>query len=189
MDASATDQEDGEISAIIDWASDVDGDLGSGASLTIPLNAGDHVLSAMVTDSEGVTVRDQVSVTVNANVGFEPVAPSNVIARDFGGGIAQVSWGDKSDNEVQFDIVRQSRHKKRQTWVGTTQLPSVPSDTTSIQDESGSGTFRYCISASNAEGVSASVCNDPVEVSGCGGGGNTGGGSFCDSHPNNKCCR
>ena len=172
MDASATDQEDGEISAIIDWASDVDGDLGSGASLTIPLNAGDHV-----------------SVTVNANVGFEPVAPSNVIARDFGGGIAEVSWGDKSDNEVQFDIVRQSRHKKRQTWVGTTQLPSVPSDTTSIQDESGSGTFRYCISASNAEGVSASVCSDPVEVSGSGGGGNTGGGSFCDSHPNNKRCR
>lgn len=190
LDASATDQEDGNISTNIDWVSDVDGHLGFGASLTTSsLSAGDHVISAMVTDSAGVTVSDQASITVNENVGSVPLAPSNVTASDLGSGVAGVSWSDNSDNEVQFDIVRQSPHKKRQTWVGTTQLPSVLADTTSIEDDSGSGTFRYCISASNTAGASASVCSPAVEIAGSEGGGGTGGGSFCDSHPNHKRCR
>ena len=192
LEAGATDQEDGVISASIDWVSDIDGFFGSGASQTVSLSAGDHVISAMVMDSAGVTASDQVSVTVNANVDSVPVAPSGVTARDFGGGVAEISWLDKSDNEVQFDIVRESPHKKRpNTWVGSTQLSSEPADTTSTQDESGSGTFRYCISASNTAGASESICSGAVEITASGGdgGGNTGGGSFCDSHPNHKRCK
>ena len=50
--ATASDDEDGDISADIAWSSNVDGPLGSGASInTASLSLGAHVITAEVTDS------------------------------------------------------------------------------------------------------------------------------------------
>jgi hypothetical protein len=116
-----------------------------------------------------------------------PSAPSNVIVNDLGDGSADVFWVDTSNNETRFDIFRESPHKKRpNVWVGFTQLESEPMNTTTTQDTSGVGTFRYCVSASNTSGSSDSVCSPATEITDSSGGG--GGGSFCESHASHKRC-
>jgi hypothetical protein len=65
--ASATDTEDGNLSAAIAWSSDIDGALGSGASVTATLSLGTHVVEANVTDASGATATASVTVTVEPN--------------------------------------------------------------------------------------------------------------------------
>ena len=65
--ASASDTEDGDLSAEIAWASDVAGPLGSGASLELTdLAEGTHVVTASVTDAGDLAGSATVTVTVEA---------------------------------------------------------------------------------------------------------------------------
>ena len=65
--ASASDTEDGDLSASIAWSSDKDGSIGSGASLSLStLSANAHVITAAVTDSGSLSGSDSISITVNA---------------------------------------------------------------------------------------------------------------------------
>ena len=66
---TATDAEDGPLSASITWSSSLDGALGSGASVsTTTLSVGSHTISASVTDSGGAAGSDSISLTVTAPV-------------------------------------------------------------------------------------------------------------------------
>ena len=56
MAASASNTQDGTLTAAIAWTSDRDGALGSGGSVTVStLSVGTHLLTAAVTDSGGLT--------------------------------------------------------------------------------------------------------------------------------------
>lgn len=55
LQATATDVEDGNLSAAISWASNLQGALGNGSSLNVVLLPGDHTVTATVTDSAGAT--------------------------------------------------------------------------------------------------------------------------------------
>jgi hypothetical protein len=62
---SASDAEDGNISGGIQWSSSLDGNLSSGGSITISsLSAGDHVITAAVTDSDGASASDSLSISI-----------------------------------------------------------------------------------------------------------------------------
>jgi parallel beta-helix repeat protein len=64
---SATDAEDGDLTASIAWSSDLDGGLGTGGSVsTSTLSVGTHNITAAVTDSGSLPGSDQITVTVNA---------------------------------------------------------------------------------------------------------------------------
>jgi hypothetical protein len=64
--ASASDAEDGDLSAAIAWSSDLAGALGSGPSLTLTdLAPGAHVVTAAVTDAGGLSASATVTVTVD----------------------------------------------------------------------------------------------------------------------------
>ena len=65
--ASADDTEDGDLSASLQWSSDRDGALGSGASLSRSLTVGSHRISATVTDSGGLSAAASVQVSVEAS--------------------------------------------------------------------------------------------------------------------------
>jgi len=63
--ATASDTEDGSLTASIAWSSSLDGALGSGGSLNLTtLSVGSHVITASVTDSHGSSAQDQVMVNV-----------------------------------------------------------------------------------------------------------------------------
>jgi hypothetical protein len=64
--ASASDFEDGVLDSAIQWSSSLDGMLGVGAQLTQTLSAGDHVITASITDSAGATVTQTATVNVNS---------------------------------------------------------------------------------------------------------------------------
>ncbi len=65
--ATVTDDEDTGLAAQVAWRSDVDGALGTGAPLDRTLSVATHRLTASVTDSDGLTGADTVTVTVNPN--------------------------------------------------------------------------------------------------------------------------
>ncbi|MGR9117121.1 MAG: leucine-rich repeat domain-containing protein, partial [Gammaproteobacteria bacterium] len=76
LSATAIDPESGDISTNIEWSSDIDGLLGTGASLLKTLSLGSHTLTATITDNAGgvATVSTQVivqqidlNVTVSGN--------------------------------------------------------------------------------------------------------------------------
>ncbi len=53
FDGTCTDVEDGDISASLVWTSDVDGQVGVGATFDAPLTVGVHRINATCTDSVG----------------------------------------------------------------------------------------------------------------------------------------
>jgi hypothetical protein len=74
---TATDLEDGTLSASIEWRSNVDGFLGRNASVsTSRLSTGSHVITATVTDSRGAKVQSRVTHHVNALVAAPAPEPA-----------------------------------------------------------------------------------------------------------------
>jgi hypothetical protein len=74
---SATDKEDGNISARLSWTSSRDGVLGTGATFSKVLSGGTHTITASASDSKGLTGSNAVSITVGVTV-RAPAAPTNV---------------------------------------------------------------------------------------------------------------
>jgi len=63
--ATASDFEDGDLGASLTWSSNVDGNLGTGSSLsTSALSIGIHTVTASATDSASNTSTDTVTITV-----------------------------------------------------------------------------------------------------------------------------
>lgn len=75
---SGSDPEDGDLSSQLRWSSSRDGQIGTGASFSRVLSAGNHTITAAVSDSAGQTTVSSVSVVVNEIVTNQP--PSVVIA-------------------------------------------------------------------------------------------------------------
>ena len=69
---SATDREDGTISARLTWTSNIDGQLGTGSTFTRTLSAGTHTVKALVVDSAGASASAQVAVTVTGAANAAP---------------------------------------------------------------------------------------------------------------------
>ncbi len=66
LSALATDPEDGDLSDLIEWSSN-QGVIGTGAALEYRLLLGDQTITARVTDSDGRSISDSVSITVQPN--------------------------------------------------------------------------------------------------------------------------
>lgn len=64
--ATADDPVDGDLSATIQWSSNISGPLGSGASLTLALPLGDHTITATVTNSSGLSISANLLLHVEA---------------------------------------------------------------------------------------------------------------------------
>src|SRR5205814_6054995 len=77
--AQALDDFDGDISSLVHWTSDRDGDLGVGP-LQMRLKAeGQHVITATVSDSDGLVVSATVTLTIT------PTPPVVAITSPAGG--------------------------------------------------------------------------------------------------------
>lgn len=70
--ATANDNLDGDISTQIQWSSDRDGDLGTGASIPdVADKLGDHIITASATDNAGNNATDSITITVNDLADYE----------------------------------------------------------------------------------------------------------------------
>jgi extracellular elastinolytic metalloproteinase len=100
---SASDTEDGDISASLVWTSSLDGQIGTGASFTTStLSTGSHTVTASVTDSGGANGSDSISISVAAAGGN--TAPTVAISSPANGasfteGDAVTFSGSASDTE------------------------------------------------------------------------------------------
>jgi hypothetical protein len=76
---SASDSQDGSLTSKIAWSSSLDGSLGTGSGFSKTLSVGSHVITAVVTDSGGLSASQQVSVTVSEriNTGTAPAPTSS----------------------------------------------------------------------------------------------------------------
>ncbi|MFV7783104.1 S8 family serine peptidase [Shewanella marisflavi] len=84
FDGTATDAEDGNLSAGIKWYDNFNGLIGEGALFsTNSLSAGDHIVTAVATDSQEAFDQAQVSFTVvDAPANLAPVADFSFTATD-----------------------------------------------------------------------------------------------------------
>jgi PKD repeat protein len=63
---TASDAEEGDLTAGLVWTSDLDGQIGTGGSFSAVLSDGVHTITAEVTDSGGASGSDTVGVTVGS---------------------------------------------------------------------------------------------------------------------------
>src|SRR5581483_9264086 len=85
--ATATDAEDGDLSAHVTWTSSIDGDLGTGASISHTLTSGTHTIVASVTDQAGQAASKAIVVVVNAAPTVTITAPATGSVFDPGAAI------------------------------------------------------------------------------------------------------
>jgi uncharacterized protein YjiK len=101
---TATDAEDGDLTASLAWTSSLDGSIGSGGSFsTSALSAGTHTITASVTDGGGSEGSDAITVTVNVeglNTLEVRVAAGSDDAEESASGTVSLS---SSDLELVFD--------------------------------------------------------------------------------------
>jgi hypothetical protein len=62
--ATASDLEQGDLAAGIQWSSDLDGVLGTGSSISSSLSTGTHTITARVVDGENLEGSDTITLTV-----------------------------------------------------------------------------------------------------------------------------
>jgi chitodextrinase len=96
---SATDAQEGDVSAALAWRSSIDGAIGNGSSVTTStLSAGIHTITASATDSGGLTGSAQTTLTVTGPDlifadGFESGNLSRWTSSSTGGGDLAVTTG------------------------------------------------------------------------------------------------
>ncbi|MBI5866356.1 MAG: S8 family serine peptidase [Planctomycetes bacterium] len=148
---SAFDNQDGTISSSLVWTSNVQGQIGTGASFVFAgLVSGTHVITASATDSGGLAGSASITISI---LGV-PNAPSGCTATKVSNGFARVNWLDNSNNETSFEIQRQQRVNG--LWANTMVVGSVGANTTSYLEFVTAGQrYRYRVRALNAAGASA----------------------------------
>jgi hypothetical protein len=101
---TATDPEDGTISASLSWSSSINGSIGSGASFsTSALSAGTHTITASVTDSAGAPGSAAITLTVTGGpipvtVTFYSVAAQDGRIWESGENTSVGGGGNSTDN-------------------------------------------------------------------------------------------
>ncbi len=75
---SASDDQDGDLTASLAWTSSLSGSLGAGGSFSATLPAGTHVITARVTDSGGLVGSKTVTMVVTVTAQESPAAVLSV---------------------------------------------------------------------------------------------------------------
>ena len=142
---------------------------------------GVDVFTYNVGDGFGGTASASVTVTITTAPSL-PAAPTSATATPESDGSVTVGWGDASDNETGFEVMRETKHKKRDQWNSNTMVGTTAPNATSLSDSPNAATHRYRVRAVNLSGASAwTAWVEVTASSGGGGGGNT------KCHPRRGC--
>lgn len=176
---TANDTEDGNISASINWSSNLDGPLGSGSSITTStLSTGTHTVTASATDSGSLTGTDQIDVTIVGPSGTD-IHVENIVTGTQASngpwkyGTATVTIFDDLGNPVSGATVQGTFSGTiNETASGTTGSNGTVTLVTNGRTKSNNPTINFCVddvigSLPYDENDNASPSFD------CGGGGGT----------------
>lgn len=151
---SASDLQDGNVTASLVWSSDLQGTIGSGGSFsTSTLMVGTHVITATASDAVGAQGTATVTVTVNSNGSVVPTNPGLPRCLRSGNGV-NFMWNDVA-GEVGYQVQREQRVGG--VWVNTTTLGTVPANTLvffNVPPATGQA-WRYRVRGWNAGGMGA----------------------------------
>ena len=146
---SATDTQDGVLTAALAWTSNIDGAIGAGGSFSRVLSAGTHTITAKAVDAGGLQTAKQVSVTVAAASTTSSGGSLTVTGRKVKGlAKADLKWNGLSGSSI--DVYRNASKFETTTNDG--------SETDAI-NKKGSFTYTYkvCAAGTNTCSNSASV--------------------------------
>jgi hypothetical protein len=121
---TATDAEDGDLTAGLSWSSSIDGTIGSGGSFsTSSLSVGNHTITASVTDSDLNTGSDTIGITVN------PVSGCPAGSLDF----SALTMTDYDTQNVSnsYEVLDggDTIHLMDNTWIQTTNSYAITANT------------------------------------------------------------
>ncbi|WP_144395430.1 fibronectin type III domain-containing protein [Pleionea sediminis] len=141
--ATADDNENGDLSDSIEWVSDLDGVIGQGANITAQLSAGEHVITASVTDFDNATTTQSLSIPVSAtfgNASLSWIAPTEntdgTELTDLAGFV--IYYGNSEDN---LDQVIEIDDTSINSWV--------------IENLTVDQTYYFSVSAVNSDGIAS----------------------------------
>ena len=146
---SATDNQDGNLSAKLQWKSSVAGAIGTGSSFSKVLTAGTHTITASVLDSGGLSGSNQVTVTIIASTSTTSRTLNVKSYRVKGDRKADLTWSGFSSTSV--DIYRSG------TRIATTNNDRFFTDAID-QKGKGSQSYRVCEAGT-------STCSNDVSIS------------------------
>jgi glucose/arabinose dehydrogenase len=150
---SATDPEQGILSASLVWTSSLQGQIGTGASFSkSDLVAGTHSITARALDSCGSAGTAGVTISV-VDTHVPPAAPGQPTAKKLSGGSVRLTWPDLSVNETGFEVQREEHVGK--LWTNGSIAGTTGANQNTLVDAPGKGNWRYRVRAFNAYGSSA----------------------------------
>ena len=127
MTGTAADADDGPSLPPVAWSSSIDGDIGSGDSISPALSDGEHGILASVTDLDGNTANAFITVTVGAPAPDPGIATVDSIAYALSGGrkgdknlsITITAVDDIGDPVSGATVSILLRHDNGRAWSGT----------------------------------------------------------------------
>lgn len=148
---TATDTQDGTITAKLVWMSNLSGQIGTGGSFAATLPAGTHVITASATDNGGATSSQQITLNIAPVVASTSQVPTlNASGYKIKGSQrADLTWSGFATTSI--DVYRNG------TRVTTTANDGVWTD---LINAKGGGTYTY-----KACGTGTSTCSAQVTVS------------------------
>jgi chitodextrinase len=158
FDASASSDGDGYIVSY-QWTF---GDGGSAAGSTARhayQAPGTYAVNLVVTDDDGATHSDSLSITINQNTSSTlPAAPSNLTVSAIGRTVT-LTWHDTAWNETGFHVERAAQGKRRFSRIAT-----VGANVVTVSKSQAAATWVYRVRAYNAAGKSAYSSNVTIQV-------------------------
>ncbi|MDK1080170.1 MAG: S8 family serine peptidase [Anaerolineae bacterium] len=183
FEGSASDTEDGDLSASLVWTSDVDGQIGTGASFSTTLSDGNHTITASVSDSAGATGSASISLTVgtvNEAPTVSITSPADDSTFDSGATILfEGTASDTEDGDLSASLVWTSDLDGSigtGTSFSTTLSDGIHTITASVDDSVGAtGSASVSITVGSPPAGAAVASVDSISYS-------TGGGKNSDKH-------
>jgi hypothetical protein len=151
---SASDQQDGNLTAQITWTSSALGQLGVGGSVVAVLPVGTNVVTASVTDRGGLTTTKQITVTVTAVVTTSTTPPASSLALSASGykvkGMQRASLSWQGATSTYVDVYRNGSRVMTVANSGSA---------TDAINKKGSGSYTYQLCEAGT-----STCSNTTQV-------------------------